>query len=98
MKTYELYHPKSPKRPFGDPNLGHATRRVDFTVTNEDAVVISAWAWDAGTVKWTPCFESKKIPNRIGWDPEWMLFHHSIGVTKVHAREIWSHYRKEGWV
>jgi len=97
METYRLHHPKSPELPWSDPNQGHATRKMEFTVANDFAVVISAWAWDAGTCKWTPCFENKKIPNPQ-WDPQWLYFNHSIALERETARDIWNLYRKEGWV
>ena len=97
MEIYRLHHPKSPELQWGDPNLGHATRRMDFKMSmpNKHAVTISAWEWNNVACEWSPCFKNKSVYLATR-DPLW--FHHSIAVTKEAAREIWCHYRKEGWI
>jgi len=95
METYRLHHPKSPELPWGDPNRGHATRKMEFEMLNKHSVLISAWEWNNVACEWSPCFKNKSVYLATR-DPLWM--HHSIGVHKEAAREIWNNLIKDGWI
>jgi hypothetical protein len=84
-QVYTLYYTVS----------GILIQKMEFTVgAPGESTMISAWKWEMGSCNWTPCFKNKTL----SWgEDSGLWFHQKIGVSVELAREIWNHYRKEGW-